>query len=76
MHKCHLLLYEFHFHKCTRNLRAALAHTRRLWVGGLLDLRMPGLLRHRTLRQEKSHDVLCSRLFGLLDWHYYRSWTV
>ena len=37
---------------------------------------MPGLLRHRTLRQEKGHDVLCSSLFHLLDSHSHRPWLI
>ena len=76
MHQRHVLLYELHIFERIRYLRASITHPRRLRIGRLPNLRVPGLLRHRTLRQEKSHDVLCSCLLYLLDRYSHRSWLV
>ena len=76
MHQRHVLLYELHIFERIRYLRDSITHPRRLRIGRLPNLRLPGLLRHRTLRQEKGHDMLCSSLFHLLDRHSHRPWLI
>jgi len=66
------LLHELHLYKRPGHLRTPLPHPRRLRIRRLPDLRLPGLLRHRTLRPAKSHDVVRSRVLHLLDLHLHR----
>ena len=70
------LLHELHLYQRPGHLRATVAHPRRLRIRRLPDLRLPGLLRHRTLRPAKSHDVVRSRVLHLLDLHLHRSGVI
>ena len=63
------LLHELHLHQRPRYLRTPLPHPRRLRISGLPHLRLPCLLRHRTVRPPESHDVVRSRVFHLLHLH-------
>ena len=76
MHQRHVLLYELHIFERIRYLRDSITHPRRLRIGRLPNLRLPGLLRHRTLRPAQSHDVVRSRVLHLLDLHLNRPWLV
>jgi hypothetical protein len=70
------VFHEFYFYQRVRHLGAFIPNTRRLRISRLLDLRLSGLLRYRTLWQEEGHDVLCGCLFDLLDMHCYCYWLV
>ena len=70
------VFHEFYFYQRVRHLGAFIPNPRRLRISGLPHLRLPCLLRHRTVRPPESHDVVRSRVFHLLDLHLHRSGIV